>query len=324
MIHYLLYFSIPLLVSLVATPLFKRFAINHHVVARQNHRTVHDGEVPKLGGGAIFIAFILGMLVLGLVKPALVFDNIRLIASLVLGATVLFFLGAIDDKADLNCNLKLGIEILVATFAVSTGWRMEALLLPASQELPLGFLSYPISVLWIVGVANAYNMIDGLDGLAGGVATAILFSTMAISALFGNTLVPIIALILAGAVLGFLRYNINPASIFMGDSGSLSLGFLLACLTMSAAAIDGSTSVFLIPLLLLGLPLTDTSLAIFRRWRKGIHPFHADREHVHHRLVALGLSQSGAALTLIGLTVILGVMAYLVAHGIHTELKLLN
>lgn len=324
MIHYLLYFSIPLLVSIIATPLIKRFAINHHVVARQNHRTVHDGEVPKLGGGAIFIAFILGMLALGLTKPAMVFDNIRLIASLILGATVLFFLGAIDDKADLNCNLKLGIEILVATFAVSTGWRMEALLLPASQELPLGFLSYPISVLWIVGVANAFNMIDGLDGLAGGVAAAILFSAMAISALFGNTLVPILAVILAGAVLGFLRYNINPASIFMGDSGSLSLGFLLACLTMSAATVESTKSVFLIPLLLLGLPLTDTSLAIFRRWRKGIHPFHADREHVHHRLVALGLSQSGAALALVGLTVILGVMAYLVAHGIHTELKLIN
>lgn len=324
MAHYLFYLFIPFLFSFLATPIIKRFAINHHVVARQNHRTVHAGEIPKLGGGAIFLAFIVGMVVFLLTKPDMFFDNLKMIIGLVTGATVLFFLGAIDDKFDLNCNLKLAIEIIVATIAVSLGWRMDALMLPAYQEISLGFLSIPFSVLWIVGVSNSFNMIDGLDGLAGGVATAVLLSAMAISAIFGNTFVPIIAIILAGAVLGFLRYNINPASIFMGDSGSLSLGFMLACLTMNAATLDVGKSVFLIPLLLLGLPLTDTSLAIFRRWRRGIHPFHADREHVHHRLVALGLSQSGAALALVGLTFMLGVMAYLVAHGIHTELELLN
>ncbi|MBN1480978.1 undecaprenyl/decaprenyl-phosphate alpha-N-acetylglucosaminyl 1-phosphate transferase [candidate division KSB1 bacterium] len=324
MMHYILYFLIPFLIAILATPLFKRFALQHHVVARQNHRTVHRGEIPKLGGGAIFLAFLIGLVVLAVTKPEMILTNVKMLASLAAGATVLFFLGAIDDKADLNCNFKLAIEILAASVAVATGWRIEALLLPAQQELTLGFLSYPISVLWIVGVANSFNMIDGLDGLAGGVATAILLSAMAISALFGNTLVPIICIILAGAVLGFLRYNISPASIFMGDSGSLSLGFLLACLTLNAAIFDVNKAALLIPLLLLGLPLTDTLLAIFRRWRKGIHPFHADREHVHHRLVALGLSQSGAALALVGLTFILGVMAYLVAHGIQMDLKILN
>lgn len=322
--HYLLYFLIPFVIAIFATPLFKRYALQHHVVAHQNHRTVHQGEIPKLGGGAIFFAFLIGLVLLAVTKPEMFFANVKMLASLAAGATILFFLGAIDDKADLNCNFKLAIEILAATGAVATGWRIEALLLPAQQELTLGLLSYPLSVLWIVGVANSFNMIDGLDGLAGGVATAILLSAMAISALFGNALVPVICLILAGAVLGFLRYNISPASIFMGDSGSLSLGFLLACLTMNAAIFDVNKAVFLIPLLLLGLPLTDTSLAIFRRWRKGIHPFHADREHVHHRLVALGMSQSGAALALVGLTFILGVMAYLVAHGIQMDLKILN
>ncbi len=324
MTHYLFYLLIPFIISLAVTPLFKRFALNHHVVARQNHRTVHEGEIPKLGGGAIFIAFLVGLVVFVVTKPELFVENLKMIIGLATGATVLFLLGAIDDKADLNCNLKLVIEIVVAAIAVSLGWRMDGLVLPAYQEVSLGLLSYPFSVLWIVGVANSYNMIDGLDGLAGGVATAVLLSTMAISAVFGNTFIPVLAIILAGAVLGFLRYNINPATIFMGDSGSLSLGFILACLTMNAATLDAGKSVFLIPLLLLGLPLTDTSLAIFRRWRRGIHPFHADREHVHHRLVALGLSQSGTALALVGLTFILGVMAYLLAHGIHTDLKLLN
>jgi UDP-GlcNAc:undecaprenyl-phosphate GlcNAc-1-phosphate transferase len=324
MIIDILYFTIPLLTSLLATPLFRRFAISHHVVARQNHRTVHAGQIPKLGGGAIFIAFLAGVLLFVLTKPELALAHSKMVGSLVIGATILFFLGGLDDKADLNCNLKLVIEILVASLAAAAGWRIDTLLLPAGQELSLGVLSYPISILWIVGVANSFNMIDGLDGLAGGVATTVLFSIMAIAGLFGNALLPILSLILAGAVLGFLRYNINPASIFMGDSGSLSLGYTLACLTMNASAYDPGKAVFLIPLLLLGLPLTDTSLAILRRLRKGIHPFHADREHVHHRLVALGLSQSGAALALVGLTAILGVMAYLVAHGIQLDLKLLN
>ena len=324
MIEYLLFFTIPLIISLLVTPLFKRFALNHHVVAMQNHRTVHKGEVPKLGGGAVFVAFTIGLALFYITKSELFAQHLSMLVSLAAGATVLFVMGAIDDKADLNCNLKLTIEIAVALLAVSMGWKMDVLLLPASQEIPLGFLSYPISVLWIVGVANSFNMIDGLDGLAAGIATAVLLSSMAIAALFNTVLVPVIAIIMAGAVIGFLRYNINPASIFMGDSGSLSLGFVLACISMNAATVDGGKTVFLIPLLLLGLPLTDTTLAIFRRWRRGIHPFHADREHVHHRLVNLGLSQAGSALTLIGLSVILGIMAYLVAQGISMDMKLLN
>jgi len=324
MVDYLLYFTIPFIISLLVTPLFRRFALSHHVVALQNHRTVHKGEVPKLGGGAVFVAFLFGLAILWLTKTELFMQHIKLLAGLAGGATVLFFMGAVDDKADLSCNLKLVIEIVVATLAVSMGWKINVLALPASQDVALGVLSYPFSVLWIVGVANSFNMIDGLDGLAAGIATTVLLSSMAIAALFGGTMIPILAIILAGAVFGFLRYNINPASIFMGDSGSLSLGFALACITMNAATVEGGKTVFLIPLLLLGLPLTDTTLAIFRRWRRGIHPFHADREHVHHRLVNLGLSQSGAALSLVSLAVILGIMAYLVAQGIHTDMQLFN
>jgi len=322
MINYLLFFTIPLIISLLVTPLFRRYALNHHVVALQNHRTVHTGEVPKLGGGAIFVAFLAGLTLFYFVRADLFSENANLLISLAAGAAVLFFMGAIDDKADLNCNLKLAIEILVALLAVSMGWKMDVLIVPAMQEIPLGIFAWPFSVLWIVGVANSFNMIDGLDGLAAGIAIAVLLSSMAISALFGGVLIPVIAIILAGALFGFLRYNINPASIFMGDSGSLSLGFALACVTMNASTMESGKTVFLVPLLLLGLPLTDTTLAIFRRWRRGIHPFHADREHVHHRLVNLGLSQSGSALTLVGLSVILGIMAYLVAQGIRMDMKL--
>lgn len=324
MITYLAYFLVSFAIAYLITPVFRSFAKKHHIVARQNHRTVHEGEVPKLGGGALFTAFFVGMLLVVFTASEVVLQHAAQVTSLVVGALALFLMGAIDDKSDLNCNLKLAIEVAVAVAAVAMGWRVDTLLLPASQSIELGWFAYPFSVLWIVGVVNSFNMIDGLDGLAVGISVVVLLSALAIAVLFGNVLAPLIIVVLLGANLGFLRFNVHPASIFMGDSGSLSLGFLLACITLNASTFSEHTSAFLIPLLLLGLPLTDTSLAIIRRWRRGIHPFHADREHVHHRLVNLGLSQSGAATAMVGLTLILGLMAYLVAHGITMDLKLLH
>ncbi|RPI02962.1 MAG: undecaprenyl/decaprenyl-phosphate alpha-N-acetylglucosaminyl 1-phosphate transferase [Calditrichaeota bacterium] len=320
---YFLYLIIPLATAWLLTPVFRRFAKNHHIVARQNHRTVHQGEVAKLVGGAIFSAFILGLIVTIYFDKAVWADQLPAFLGLAIGALILFIVGAIDDRTDLNCNLKLFIEIIAASLPVFWGWRIESLVFPASVNLQLGFLSYPLSILWIVGITNSFNMIDGLDGLAGGIAVVVLISSLSIAMLFGNTLLPMFILILLGATLGFLRYNINPASIFMGDSGSLSLGFLLACITISASTHVNGTSV-LVLFLLLGLPLTDTTLAIIRRLRRGIHPFHADREHIHHRLVNLGLSHSGAATTMVGFSLVLGLMAYLVAHGIYMDLQLLK
>lgn len=320
----ILYFAASLATALLLTPVFRRFALKHGIVARQNHRTVHQGEIAKLGGGAIFSAFVAGMILFAVLNRAEFLANVGALTSLTVGAMILFLLGAFDDKADLNCNLKLFIEIAAASLAVVYGWRIETLILPASFRLELGVFSYPLSVLWIVGVTNAFNMIDGLDGLAAGIAVVALICSLAIAALFGNLLLLPIIFVLLGATIGFLRYNFNPASIFMGDSGSLSLGFLLACITLSTAATGSGTSAALIPLLLLGLPLTDTSLAIIRRARRGIHPFHADREHIHHRLVGLGLTHSGAAAAMVGLSFILGLMAYLIAHGINMDIRLLQ
>ena len=311
------YFLITLIISLITVPVVRQFALRYHVVARQNHRTVHDGEIPKLGGGAIFFAFVSGMAALLYFDQQLVAQFHRELLSILIGTTILFMTGALDDKVDLNCSLKFGVELLVAALAVSMGWRVETLILPGAGELHLGLFSYPFSMLWMVGVANAFNMIDGLDGLAGGVAVAVLLVSLSIAALFGNQMAPVIAVLLMGAVIGFLRYNLNPASIFMGDSGSLSIGFLLACITLNSASLAPGKTAFIIPLLLLALPITDTMLAIFRRLRRGIHPFHADREHIHHRLVKLGLSHSRAALVMVGWCLILGLFAFLVAHDLY-------
>jgi len=313
------YFSITLIISLLSVPLVRTFARRYHVVAHENHRTVHEGEIPKLGGGAIFFAFVAGMAALLIIDPELVSRFHFELLSLLIGTTVLFLIGALDDKMDLSCSIKLTIELLVAGLAVSMGWRVETILLPGAVELNLGVMSYFISILWMVGVANAFNMVDGLDGLAGGIAVAVSFVSLSIAALFGNQLAPVIAVLVMGSVIGFLRYNINPASIFMGDSGSLSLGFVLACITLNSASLAPGKTAFLIPLLLLGLPITDTTLAVVRRVRRGIHPFHADREHIHHRLVRLGLSHAGAAMFMVAICLLLGVMAFLLAHGMYTD-----
>ncbi len=302
------------------TPIFRRFALGRHIVARQNHRTVHKGEVPKLGGASVIAAFLIGTAAAIAAVPGLFRPHAAELISLTAGAVILFLLGAFDDKADLNCNLKLLVEIFVAAGAVTFGWRMEAAAFTPAAPLSLGLLSYPLSILWIVGVTNSFNMIDGLDGLAGGIAIVVLLCSAAIAALFGNWWLVPPAMLLIGAVLGFLRYNIHPASIFLGDSGSLSLGFMLALLTLRVGSFDGGAVPPLVPLLLLALPLTDTALAIIRRSRRGIHPFHADREHIHHRLVALGLTQPGAAGTMVGLSAILGLIAYLAAYTVNLSL----
>ena len=319
-LSFLLSFSVALLI----TPVVRRLAMRYHIFAYPNHRTVHEGAVPKWGGGSIMLAFIVSAVIMFFMAPDLFITNHALTFTLVAGCAILFLVGSFDDKFDLNCNLKLAVELAVAFAVTHAGWRFEVLILPGFEEIKLGLLSYPFTMLWIVGVVNAINMVDGLDGLASGIALVVVGISMGIAALFNNTIVIIFSPLLAGAVLGFLRYNINPASIFMGDSGSLPLGFLLALLSLRAATLSSGRVAVLVPLLLLCLPLTDTALAIIRRVRRGIHPFHADREHIHHRLVRLGLSQPGAALFMVGLSLIFGILAFLLAQGMHTDFRFLG
>ncbi len=318
-----LYFFLSLAIALAITPLVRFLAMRYSIYAYPNHRTVHQGAVPKWGGGSIVVAFVISALFLYWQSPQLIEKSLMLL-SLLFGTIILFILGSFDDKYDLNCNLKLTVELIVALAVAVSGWRFETLLLPGFAELSLGYFSYPFTMLWIVGVINAVNMVDGLDGLASGIALVVALVCIGISAMFGNQLVIVISMLLAGAVLGFLRYNINPASIFMGDSGSLPLGFILALLSLHTATMAPGRVAIMVPLLLLGLPLTDTTLAIIRRLRRGIHPFHADREHIHHRLVRLGLSQPGAALFMVGLSLIFGILAFLLAQGMHTDFKFLG
>ncbi len=318
------YLLVAFFISLLLTPLARKFAQRHHMVAVENHRTLHRGEIAKFGGSAIAIAFSAGIVAVLFLQPDYFMQHGSAFVSLLACSLVIFLLGSFDDRFDLNCNLKLAVELLAAFVVVSFGWRIDAFILPGLIEFDLGWFSYPVSVLWIVGLANAINLIDGLDGLAAGIVVMTSIVNIAVALVFQNAVAITLSVILIGAVTGFLRYNLNPAYIFMGDSGSLMLGFVTACVAITAASVNPGQVILLVPVLLLGLPIADTTLAIVRRLRRGIHPFHADREHIHHRLVKLGLSQSGAAMCMVALSCLLGILAFLIAKGVYMDIKLLS
>ena len=321
---YIAYLLLPLLISLLLTPISRILAQRARVFAHTNGRTVHSGLVPKWGGMAIFAGILSTPLLLYFFDPALLYANAFRIYALLIGSAFIFVLGTFDDKFDLDCNLKLLVELLMAFFVVYSGWRVDQIVFPGLETIDLGWLSFPLSVLWIVGLTNAINLVDGLDGLASGIVLVASLINVAIAAMFGNILLVYLSLILAGAVAGFLWHNLYPASIFMGDSGSLPLGFVLSSLTIGASSLQQTHVAIVVPILLLAIPITDTMLAIVRRMRQGIHPFHADRLHIHHRLVRLGLSQGGAALVMVGMSCIMGILAFIIANGIREEVTLLQ
>ncbi|MCR4438668.1 MAG: MraY family glycosyltransferase [bacterium] len=298
-----------LLIALSATPLCRRLAIRLGILARHNHRTIHSGRISKLGGAALFVAVVVPALVLAL-APGL---WTRELTGVLLASTVLFLVGAVDDVRGLGCNLKLLLQSSGALLLVAFGFKIETLVLPGIGSLSLGWASLPFTLLWIVGITNAINLIDGLDGLAVGVALSAIALAGGLAFAHGEWTVVTVAALLIASLLGFLPYNLHPASIFMGDSGSLFLGLLVAWITAAGARIGPGKVMILLPLLSLALPVTDTLWAIIRRVRRGIHPFVADREHIHHRLLNAGLSHGTASLLLSAGSLALAVAALLLA-----------
>lgn len=297
------------LIAMAATPLFRGMALRYGVLARQNGRTVHTGRIPKLGGAAIFAAVLLpivAMAVTGHSWP-------REVTGLLLGGSILFFVGAADDVRGLGCNLKLALQSLGALVAVLFGFKIESIVLPGLGCFSLGWGSAPFTLLWLVGITNAVNLIDGLDGLATGVTMSAVGVASLLAFAHGQISVVLIGAALLGALAGFLPHNVHPASIFMGDSGSLFLGFIAAWLAAAGAQVEPGTVTLLAPLLSLALPITDTTLAIVRRVRRGIHPFVADREHIHHRLLNAGLSHGNASLLMCLVSLLLAGAALLLA-----------
>ncbi|MBE7012596.1 MAG: undecaprenyl/decaprenyl-phosphate alpha-N-acetylglucosaminyl 1-phosphate transferase [Ruminococcaceae bacterium] len=315
-------FSIAFFVSLASTPLVKTLA--HKIGAidiPDGKRRVHKSPIPRLGGLAIFLGFMCA--VFAFVK---IDTQVR---GILIGAVLIVAIGILDDVKQLKATVKLAVQIIAAIIVVSHDVKIVALTVPSfiidSGFLPLKWLSFPITILWIVAVTNAVNLIDGLDGLAVGISSIATFSLFFIAILAGEPTVALLAAALAGGCLGFLPYNFNPAKIFMGDTGSTFLGFILSTICIQGLFKGYAIISFIIPFLILGLPLFDTSVAILRRIHNKKPIMGADRGHLHHKLIDMGFSQKQTVAILYVIAMLLGLSAVvLVERGAQTAFLLVS
>jgi len=303
--HYLAIAVAGFLVTLIVTPLVRRFAIGRGLVDCPGGRKVHERPIPRLGGVAIFLGVatavtmqIFGELRLGwggtLVSAGTV--DVRTLGVIV-GMTLVFLVGLWDDLKNLSPGVKFAGQLVAAGVVVASGLRIEYIGDPFGGGLiALGLVSIPITLIYIVGFTNVINLIDGLDGLAAGVSTIAAIS-LAVLAAQGNRLdAAALAIAVIGACLAFLIYNFNPASIFMGDSGALFLGFTLATISLMGVMKSTATIALAVPLLIIGVPIFDTASAIIRRIVHQRPIQEADKGHIHHRLLGRGFDQKQTVL----------------------------
>lgn len=311
---YIAIFTIALCSSLLLTPLIRRLSTRMGWLDHpQDTRRVHRMAIPRLGGLAILASILIALLVLplvdNLVTQALVRDRWQL---LMVFAPAIFVLlvGLYDDIRGTNAPVKFLSLAIAGTIFYVMGGRVENLSLPFLDSIHLpAIVSYLATILWIVGVTNAFNLIDGIDGLAAGAGLFSSLVVLVVSLMLGHPHVTVIALVLSGALIGFLRYNFNPASIFLGDSGSLFIGFTLAAISLQGAQKASTAVAIAIPLMAFGLPVIDTGFSMVRRFLSGKPIFQGDKEHIHHMLLARGWSQRRAVFVLYAVCAALGLFS---------------
>lgn len=313
---YFLLFIISACSSLLLTPLVRRVCEHFNLLdVPQDGRRVHQKSVACLGGVAIFAAMLCTLAVLpfihNLLTESLWADRSKLLAILV-PATFMLLFGIYDDLRGTNARLKFFAQGLAGILFCALGGRIKALSLPlvGSVELPQ-LLGYALTILWTVGISNAFNLIDGMDGLAAGASLFAALVMLVVSLITGQALVTVITVLLCGSLIGFLRYNFNPASIFLGDSGALFMGFTLAALSVQGTQKASTAVAVAIPLLAFGLPVFDTGFSVVRRFISGRPIFQGDREHIHHMLLERGWSQRRVALILYAACAFFGLLALL-------------
>jgi UDP-GlcNAc:undecaprenyl-phosphate/decaprenyl-phosphate GlcNAc-1-phosphate transferase len=300
-----------LLLSFGLTRLVRNTALARGWLSRSpSSRDVHSSPIPRLGGVAIFCSFIAVIGLTALLSRSIrsYIDPLPLLAIL-LPASLIFLLGLFDDLMAIAPTVKFGAQIVAGVLVFCSGYRVF--------HLPIFFGTRPLSwivsllatVFWVLLVTNAFNLLDGLDGLAAGSALFSILTLMAVSLLHGRVLISLLAMALAGAILGFLRFNFNPATIFLGDCGSLFIGFLLSVLSIAASEKGSTAVVIAIPIVSFGLPILETSISVIRRLLSGQPLFKADRLHIHHKLLERGLSQRQVVVVLYGVSAIFAVLS---------------
>ena len=298
--------GVAFLIALITTPIVKNLAVRMGAMdVPKDDRRMHHHPIPRMGGLAIFLGFLFSTLLFVKLDNGL--------RGMLLGAVIIVVLGIFDDIFDLSAKLKLVVQIVAALIAALTGNVITALSNPnifsSDPTWELGILSIPVTVIWIVALTNAVNLIDGLDGLACGVSSISALTLLVIAMTVGEPSVALLVAALAGGCLGFLPYNINPAKIFMGDTGSTFLGFVLGVVSVQGLFKMYTLISFVVPFLIFGLPIFDICFAFIRRIAHGQSPMHPDRSHIHHRLIDMGLSQKQAVAVLYVIAAILGLSA---------------
>lgn len=314
---YLAAFFLSAIVAVAITPMARALAPKLGAVDLPSGRRVNKKVVPRLGGIAILVGFLSPLIGLffydNRVSDLFRSDPSRSLA-LICGAITIAALGAWDDIKGTRAAMKLLVQIAVAVGAYGGGYRIESVTLPFLGTLDMGIFAGPVTVFWIVGIVNAVNLMDGLDGLAAGVSFFVCVVSFVTGILSHNVLVCLLAVSLGGALIGFLFFNFNPATIFMGDTGSMTIGYILA--TTSLLGSKGGTAVaLLVPILAMGVPILDTLLAIVRRVIERRPVFSPDKGHLHHRLLELGLTHRRAVLTIYGLSLLFTAAALIVYLG---------
>lgn len=321
-ISFLSSFIIPVVLSLLITPWVMKFARWVNAVDTPGGRKIHKTVTPRLGGLAILGSIGITLVLILLLFPDL-FNGIREYQTqtsvFAVSFLIIFLLGFWDDLSPLKPGIKFGVQFLVAGLVYFAGFKISIVMNPLGGALNVEMIDFPLTVLWIVGVTNAFNLIDGLDGLASGVATIACVSIFSLTALAGNISTAMLALVFAGALVGFLRYNFSPAKIFLGDSGSLMIGFALALLSIQGTSKIPTSFALLFPMLVLGLPITDTLVSMIRRFMGGDQldttaskiskpgdsiidklnrMFTPDNSHIHHQLISMGLTHRNTVILL--------------------------
>jgi UDP-GlcNAc:undecaprenyl-phosphate GlcNAc-1-phosphate transferase len=340
--EFVLAFALSVVASVIVAPAVIRLAFRVKAIDQPGERKIHTRPIPRLGGLIVCTSFIFVTALAFHVIPGLTETSwMTQYRWGDLGVSVLLVvaLGIWDDIHSLPAGRKLAVQIVVGNLVYFAGLSISRISIPFAREvIDLGMFAYPLTILWVVGITNAFNLIDGLDGLASGVALIASLTIVAVAGLSNDIATAMISLVLAGAILGFLPFNFNPARIFLGDSGSLFLGFVLAVLSIHSSAKGSTAFSILVPVLALGLPIMDTLLAMVRRVIRsflsdslveGVKQsrlraiFRPDKNHIHHRLLARGLSHKNAVIMLYLVSCIFGVCSFLVTtQSIHATVLL--
>lgn len=313
--HSLIVLSTAIVFVVSSIPFVNQIALKHHKFDLPSTRKVHQRPIARLGGISICLGTMLALAVVGLVASESIFSTAvsSKVAWVLLGSFAFFLIGLADDLVSLSPVLRLMMQFFVASSVWLAGVRIDFLTLPGIGLANLGWLSLPITILWLAGVVNAINWIDGLDGLASGVSCIASITVAMVSLFTGQPTVALVMLALAGSLIGFLYYNFNPAHIFMGDGGSYFIGFTIAGISIVGLVKSATITAIVLPFLILAVPILDMVAVILARLKNGQSPMAADKRHLHHRLLKIGLSHRFTVLFIYTLALWTGSLAIALA-----------